>query len=132
METKMRIIYGKWGIDFESPPYMSDRQRVAFISFMQRLLPNIKVVNIQEKKKLGPGGGESKHWTQNELELLLKTDDNDTLAKKLGRTEMSVKMERAERLPEFFAWAQRKGYVVPAVDVDREPLIKKFFEEREK
>lgn len=125
----MRLIYGEWGIDLGAPVYMSDQQRERFIEFMQRLLPSIKVENIQEKEKPGPGGGKARTWTKDELELLLKTDDNETLARKLERPEMSVMMKRAELQPEFFGWAQRNGYVIPAENTTREPLIRKFLEE---
>jgi len=125
----MRLIYGEWGIDFGAPVYMSDQQRERFIKFMQRLLPNIKIENVREIDKPGPGGGKARTWTKDELELLLKTDDNETLEGKLGRPELSIGMKRAELQPEFFGWAERNGYVIPAENTKREPLIRNFLEE---
>ncbi|MEM2936693.1 MAG: hypothetical protein QW231_05915 [Candidatus Bathyarchaeia archaeon] len=127
----MRIIYGDYGIDFEAPVYMSPSQIKKFIEFMQTLCPGIGIKEVREKEKPGPTGGGVKRWTRDELELLLQTEDNEVLARKLGRTEMSVKMERAQLLPEFFEWAEKRGYVVPMLSSERIPLIRKFLEERE-
>lgn len=127
----MRLIYGEWGIDLEAPVYMSEQQRKKFIKFMQGLLPSIKIKNVREKEKPGPGG-RGKPWTKDELELLLKTDDNKTLVRKLGRKEMSIGMGRAELQPKFFGWAERNGYVIPAEDTKRESLVRKFFAETQK
>lgn len=52
----MRLVYGEYGIDFEAPVYMSDRQRKKFIKFMQGILPSVRVAHIREKEKPGPAG----------------------------------------------------------------------------
>jgi hypothetical protein len=127
----MRLIYGEWGIDLEAPVYMSEEQRRKFIKFMQGLLPDIKVEKVREKEKPGPGG-RPKPWTKDELELLLKTDDNETLARKLRRNEMSIRMRRAQLQPEFFGWANRNGHVIPVENKKRESLIRKFLAEAQK
>jgi transcriptional regulator GlxA family with amidase domain len=111
----MKLVYGEYGIDFEAPVYMSDEQREKFIKFMQKLLPTIKVTFVREKEKLCSGGGTARPWTIDELVFLLKTDDNEALARKIGRTEMSIRMERAQLQPEFFRWAEKMATSSPQV-----------------
>lgn len=122
------LLHGERCIDFEAPVYMSDQQRKKFIKFMRKLVPSIKVVYVQEKERKGPGGGQIKPWTKHEFGLLLKTDDNEMLEKKLGRSMMSIRLQRGQLQPEFFRWAEREGYVIPMDNRKREPLIKKFLE----
>lgn len=121
------LLHGDRCIDFEAPVYMSEQQRERFIKFMQKLVPGIKVAYVQEKERKPPRG-EPKPWTKHELGLLLRTDDNETLMKKLGRSSMSIRLQRGELQPEFFKWAKKEGHVIPIDNREREPLIKKFLE----
>jgi len=126
------LLHGDRAIDFEAPVYMSDQQRKRFIKFMRKLVPDIKVEHIQEIDMPGPGGGSGKDWTKQELALLLTTDDNETLAKKLERSDMSITLKRGELQPEFFKWAKKEGHVIPVDKRERERLIKKFLETHKK
>ena len=121
------LIKGEY-LDFEAPIQMTEEQRKEFIRFMRDLFGNIKIEKVLEKtKEMGERKINPKKWLPEELSLLLEPLDNKEIAIKTKRTEMSVKMARGWFVPEFLAWAKRKGYSLP-VKIE---VIKEFIDERE-
>ena len=127
----MKIITHEDGyVDLEAPINMSDEQIENFISFMKSLFPGIEVEDIEEPiKDVGDREITQKNWTVDELTLLLGPNDNDELATKMGRTSMSVLMQRGHFVPEFMVWAKKKGYTYTPKSVDKK-LVEKFVKER--
>jgi hypothetical protein len=127
----MRIIITKEGyVDLEAPINMTDKQIEKFVSFMKSLFPYIETLEVNEPIKEFPiGTGDKKHWNNiDELSLLLGPDDNDTIASKTGRNEMSVRMKRGDFVKEFMAWAKKKGYSYSPKSVEKE-VVKEFLQE---
>jgi len=116
-------------IDFEAPAHMTEKQRNIFIESLGKMIPRgIGVVNIEEPPVyVGEREAKMKKWEADEYYLLLMpTEDNNDLAKKMGRSEMSVRMQRGEFVSAFLVWAKRKGYKLP---VSRK-MVTEFLQER--
>ena len=127
----MKILVYKSGyVDLDSPVHMTETQRKKFIEFFRSMFPgNVEVYDIKEKtKNYHSREIIQKKWTIEEYELLLGPDSNLELSEKLGRTEMSVKMQRGSFVPEFFAWLKKKGYSQSSIN---KKLIEKYLEEKE-
>ena len=124
----MKILIKDGYVDFEAPIQMTDYQREKFIKFMKKMFPSdFKTREVSEKsKEMGEREASPKKWTINEYSLLLSPKSNKELAKKLGRTEMSVKMERGHFVPEFMVWAKKKGY---ALSEDKK-IIQEFLDKK--
>ncbi|MEM4729026.1 MAG: hypothetical protein QXH42_04610 [Thermoplasmata archaeon] len=90
---------------------MSEEQRKRFIRFFEETFPgNVMVEERQEAtKEVHPGERKMKSWSVDEYVALLGPEDNDTLAKKLKRTVMSVQMRRGGFIPDFAEWLKKKG-----------------------
>ncbi len=98
----MIVTINNYLVDFEAPIWMSENQRVKFIAFFKNLFSETKVINIKEpEKKVRYSERRIKHWSPKEYSLLFTPKTNEELAEELGRSEMSVNMQRAEFLPEF-------------------------------
>ncbi len=125
----LRIVFADNGlVDFGEPIWMSDGQREGLVRFMEGLLDHTPdVVPVREKERRGPGLTEGKKdWTIDEYCELLSPSSNATVAKRLGRSGMGVRMKRGDFVPSFLAWLKRKGYTLPAT----KELVTQFFEER--
>jgi hypothetical protein len=129
----MKLLFNKYGkIDLENPVYMEEDQFEKFISFLRNLLrENIEIKNVNEKERfINPDTKRHpKKWDPAELILLLdsKVKDNE-LIKKLGRSQMSIGMQRAQFIPEFISWAKSKGFEANKIT---RTIIKQFLEERD-
>lgn len=117
-------------VDLEAPINMSDRQIEKFVSFMKSSFSGIETLEVKEPvKEFAIGTGDKKDWNNvDELSLLLGPDDNDTIASKTGRNEMSVRMKRGDFVKEFMAWAKKKGYAYSPRSVEKK-VVKEFLQE---
>ncbi|MCA9459401.1 MAG: hypothetical protein KC550_02520 [Nanoarchaeota archaeon] len=89
-------------IDFERPFIMEDEtERKKFKKFLKETFPeqfsgSKDVIEKDKKAPKDPQERKPKHWTKEELlELYIGKDDSE-IAKKLGRSEMSVRMKGAD------------------------------------
>lgn len=70
---------------------------------------------------------EPKSWTVDECCALFGPDTTKQLARKLKRSDKSVRIHRGEFVPGYVAWLKEKGYVY---NVNR-MLVKQFLMELE-
>lgn len=114
--------------DFGAPVNMNEKQREKFVSFMQSMFGDS--VETEEVEEITRGYGEReveiKKWDVDDYCALFNPEDNETVARKTNRTEMSVRMRRGEFIPEFMIWLKKKGYALPP----QRKHIKEFLEER--
>lgn len=122
------FVYGSGYVDLEAPIQMTEFQRKEFINFFKEIFPDIEVKEIEEP--VGPPIGKrgEKEWSLDEYQLLLDSRyNNKTIASKINRTEMAVRMKRGEFLPDFFVWLKKKGYASKEID---KRLIEEYLEEK--
>lgn len=128
----MRILVGHRGsVDFDRPLELDEQKRQKFIDFIKMLFEPSVVEVIPNATPRGERLGEKifqVSWSRSERKLLLRTDNNEILAEKLGRSWMSVVMQRGFFLPDFDAWCARNGYTRKG---DYGNLIEKYLEEKE-
>jgi hypothetical protein len=128
----MKILVGHRGsVDFDEPLKLNEQKKQKFIEFIKTLFdPSVVEVTpsrTPRSKRLGEKNfGVS--WNRKEQALLLGTDNNETLTEKLGRSWMSVVIQRGTLLPDFDAWCARNGYIRRG---DYSDLIEKYLNERE-
>lgn len=122
-------VYKSGLVDLEAPIQMKEDQREKFVEFFKKMFPNDIEVHYREEKtkKFGTKEVEQKKWIIDEYALLLTPNDNSNLAARMGRTEMSVRMQRGHFVSDFLVWLKKKGYSLP---VDK-TLIKEYMEEKE-
>jgi len=128
----MKILVNKSGaIDLENPIYMEEDQFEKFKSFLKGLLnEEIEIKEVKEKERIMHPDGDRhpKRWGEDELILLLDpTIKESELIKKLGRSSMSISMQRAQFIPEFVSWAKSKGFEANKIT---RTIIKQFLEEK--
>lgn len=114
----MKILVNDNWIDLESPICMSEGQRLAFIGFFRDNFGEVEVLDVEEAtKEFGPREVVMKEWTEKDLLELLGPKDNETIAREMDRTIMSVKMKRGSFVPNFWKWMKDSGRNAP-VDLD--------------
>lgn len=128
----MKILYSKDNkVDFENPVYMEEDQLNKFKGFLRNLLnETIEVKEVKEKERvISVDDRHPKKWNEEELILLLDPGVNENeLVKKLGRSSMSISMQRAQFIPSFIAWAKSKGFDASKIT---QTIIKQFLEEKD-
>lgn len=122
----MKIVFSSDGVlDLEDPIVMTDEQWEKFVEFIESLLrEEVKVSDVQEPPGHAPGGGSPKRWTSADFLELLGAVSNEVVAKRLKRSEMSVKMMRGWFTMTFLGWLDRKGYSIPATTAQVEEYLK--------
>jgi len=122
------LVYKSGYIDLEVPVQMTEFQREEFINFFKEIFPDAEIKEVEEPVGSPIGERGEKEWSADEYQLLLDSRyDNKTIASKINRTEMAVRMKRGEFLPDFFVWLKRKGYVSKKID---KKIIEKYLEEK--
>jgi hypothetical protein len=121
-------------VDFEAPIYMDDEYFKKFCDFLGQLTKeDIEIIQVKEKERYNNPTKEEKHakkWKAEELLLLLDTaNSSEKLVQELKRTETSIKMQRAQFVPGFISWLDKKGFTSDKTNKD---LIKKFLEDSNK
>ncbi|MFQ5909979.1 MAG: hypothetical protein ACE5IJ_04565 [Thermoplasmata archaeon] len=112
----MKIVFSKDGlVDLETPIVMTEEQLKQFVEFLGSLSEEEVVLSeVQEPPGSPPGASSPRRWSSRELLELLGTGSNQSLANKLNRSTMSVRMKRGEFVMDFLGWLRRKGYRLPA------------------
>lgn len=125
----MKILLYKSGhIDLEAPINITEDQFDLFAKFFEDNFPNMDFIEKREAtKKTGTSEGEHKDWTLEDYLMLLEPSDNSSLAAKMDRTEMGIRMKRGQFVFDFLAWMKRKGYSLPV----NKAIVKEFFGEQE-
>lgn len=121
-------------VDFEAPIYMDEEYFKRFCDFLEKLTSEkIEVLLVKEKERYDNPNKEEKHpkrWIAEELLLLLDTTNSmRKLVEKLKRTEMSIKMQRAQFVPAFISWLDKKRITLNKENIG---LIEQFLEETKK
>jgi len=125
----MRILIGdKGNVDFGSPVNMSEQQFGEFKKLLEELFDIVDIEHKEEvrSERLGDKNFQ-RPWSPEERALLLEIGDNEEVAERLGRTVMSVQIQRGEWVPNFKRWADEKGYNF--IQEIRKGNIKKLIEE---
>lgn len=122
------LIYESGHVDLEAPINMAQYQFDVFTKFFEDNFDNVDYIDkIEATKKAGTGEGDHKDWTLEDYLALLEPIDNLSLATKMDRTEMGVRMKRGQFVFDFLAWMKKKGYSLPV----NKAIIKEFFGEKE-
>ncbi|MDG6225854.1 MAG: hypothetical protein QCI82_10125 [Candidatus Thermoplasmatota archaeon] len=122
----MKLLFHDNWIDLEAPVYMSEGQRFILINFFKDNYEDVEVEEVQEAgRNIGARESIIKEWTENDLLILLSSSDNETIAKQMNRTIMSVKMKRGYFVPDFWKWMRDRG-ITPPADIE---LIRKYVNE---
>lgn len=122
----MKIYVSQTHVDFEAPIQMTEIQLEKFINFFKNIFKDIEIIEVVEADRWPPGSGEHIRWTVDDYLALLKPGDNIEVASEIGRSEMSIRMQRGSFVPEFLSWMNKKGYSVPYT---RE-MIEEYLEEK--
>ena len=112
----MKILYSnKEYVDFAAPIFSNEQQRTKIVDFFKKNFPNIEVIeDVKEKDKvMNIKPRAIKHWTAEELYLLILPLSSEEICDKTGRNIMSVNMKRSSFEPEFRAWLRQRGYQFP-------------------
>ncbi len=122
----MKIVFSRDGVlDLETPIVMTHEQLEKFVEFLGSLLrEEVEVSDVQEPPGHAPGAGSPKRWTSAELLELLGAVSNKSLANRLKRSTMSVRMQRGAFTMTFLGWLDRKGYSIPATVAQVEEYLK--------
>lgn len=121
------LIYKSGHVDLEAPINMTQDQFDIFTKFFENYFHNVEYAEkIEATKKAGTGEGEHKDWTLEDYLTLLEPIDNLSLATKMDRTEMGIRMKRGQFVFDFLAWMKKKGYSLPV----NKAIIKEFFGEQ--
>jgi len=122
------LIYESGLIDLEAPINMTQDQFDIFTKFFEDKFQNVEYIDkIEATRKAGTSEGEHKDWTLEDYLALLEPIDNLSLAAKMDRTEMGIRMKRGQFVFDFLAWMKKKGYSLPV----NKAIIKEFFGEQE-
>jgi len=119
-------------VDFDSPIKMSLKQRNEFIKFLRSIFAVVEedYVNEFRNERLGDKIFGGRKWTIAEYELILQMDDTAEIAKQLGRTWMSVHIQRGKFIFEFNSWLNKNRKNI--INYDLKKLIYDFLEFKKK
>jgi hypothetical protein len=126
-KTMKIYIYDSGHVDLEAPINMTQAQFDIFAQFLEDNFHVDYIDKVEATKKAGTGEGDHKDWTLDDYLALLEPIDNLSLAAKMDRTEMGIRMKRGQFVFDFLAWMKKKGYSLP---VNR-AIIMEFFGEKE-
>lgn len=126
----MKILTKGNRLDLEAPIYMDDQYFEDFCKFLSDLIgKQVEVVQTKEKERyVGEAERHPVKWKAEDLFLLLSPLDHDELTKRLKRSNMSVLMRQGEFVPQFMAWARKKGFTEGDITV---AAVNKYLEENE-
>ncbi|MEM5803241.1 MAG: hypothetical protein QW350_00705 [Candidatus Aenigmatarchaeota archaeon] len=142
----VKILIGDKGyIDFEKPVRMNEKQKDDFINLLKNIF-SPTVIIIEEIRgfrnwRIGEKKSYPREWTAEEYEILLNGDSHEEIAKKLGRSPMSVLIRDGVWRPKLLRWCQQKNKnlltennleIIKEFLKENEDLIKKHREEKKK
>ena len=110
----MKILIGDNGnVDFDGPIEANDEQVEKLINFFRSIYRREVVETDTDSDFRSERIGEKlfqKSWSVPEYAALLDLDkDTDELSEELGRTWMSVDIQRGQWIPRFQTWAERNN-----------------------
>lgn len=123
-------------LDLEAPIWLDEEYFQKFISFLRENFPEeVKVSYVDEKERImnAEEGKSPREFGNEELSYLLDPDMGvNQISKKTGRTEVSVKMKKAQFVPEFISWARSKEIDINEKTKEEvKAIISQFIEDRE-
>lgn len=123
------LVSGNGLVDLRSPISVTEKQKVAIFDFFKRNFSNFEVIEIVEpQKSFESVGNEKKKWSLDDYAILLEHLDEDTIARKIGRSAMSVRMKLGEFVPEFNKWLKQKNLA----NQKNKENVKRFLEDKER
>ena len=122
----MKIYVSQTHVDLEAPIQMTEKQLEGFKNFFENMFKEVEIRDVEEADRAPPGSGERSRWTADDYLALLKPDNNTEIAGELGRSDMSIRMQRGSFVPDFLSWMNKKGHSVPYT---RE-MIEEYIEEK--
>lgn len=122
----MEIYVSQTHVDLEAPIQMTEEQREKFINFFENMFSNVEINEVIEPDRGPPGSGEHIRWTVDHYLALLKPGNNEEIAKEIGRSDMSIRMQRGFFVPDFLSWMNKKGYSAPYT----RKMIQEYLEEK--
>jgi len=129
----MKILKGdKGNIDFAYSLELTEVQREKLIKFLRKMFYHVEEVERSDlsRDRLGSDNPFNKEWENEEYELLFKIDeDNGNVARKLGRTWMSIEMKRVFWMPLMIKWASEKDMDIYRANIKK--LVADFIKEHE-
>jgi len=131
----MKIFVGDNGnVDFDGPIEVNDEQFEKIIDFFKTLYRSEVVEIDTESDFRSERIGEKlfqKTWSVAEYAALLDLDkDTDELSEELGRTWMSVDIQRGQWIPRFQTWAKRSNKNFIKGDIKK--IVKEYFDDLDK
>ncbi|KXB00509.1 hypothetical protein AKJ41_04000 [candidate division MSBL1 archaeon SCGC-AAA259O05] len=127
----MKILIGdKGNVDFDEPVEMTKEQKDRFLQFLGSIFSVVEERRVSESRSDRMGDKVFRRkWTIDEYAVLLETEGTSKVAERLGRTWMSVDIQRGSFLPSYMAWAEKKG--VDLVQENRKELIEEFLRDKQ-
>jgi Rps23 Pro-64 3,4-dihydroxylase Tpa1-like proline 4-hydroxylase len=127
----MKIFVGDNGnIDFDGPIEATDEQIEKIISFFKSIYrPEVVEVDIESGFRSERIGEKlfQKTWSVAEYAALLDLDkDTEELSEELGRTWMSVDIQRGQWIPRFQNWTKRNNKNFIKGDIKK--IVKEFID----
>jgi hypothetical protein len=121
-------------VDFEAPVWMDEDNFNKIFLFFKEHFGKVEVIDVKEKDRfenINKKSKESKRWEAEELVLLLnpKISINE-LVIKLKRSEMSIKMQRAQFMPSFISWARKNNISIE--EIPNKENVERYLEESAK
>lgn len=127
------ILDGSKGkIDFQAPVEMTDQQYKDFIELLQDIFSEEAVAErTMDETRTDRLGDKhfSREWTNSERALLYELGDTREISNKLGRSWMSVDIQRGHFLPPFLDWIEDKNHDLMRDDIKK--LVEEYMEDKE-
>tara|TARA_Y100000310_G_scaffold328134_1_gene395731 strand:+ start:479 stop:1105 length:627 start_codon:yes stop_codon:yes gene_type:complete len=125
------LIGNKGRIDFATPISMTEEQKNKFFDLLNELYDVVELDYVLNFRNDRLGSKEiTARWTAKEYRTLLQIDDYETVAKKLGRTEMSIIMRAGSVIPRLILWCEEKGVPVGSITLEHIETFLKEIEDR--
>ena len=105
---------------------MNAEQKEKFIKFFEDMFEDFEIKEINEPNRAPPNSGEIRRWTVDDYLAILEPIDNSEASIKIGRSEMSIRMQRGSFLSEFIPWMKKNGYSEPYT----KEIIEEYIKER--
>jgi len=126
METL--LIGSKDRLDFGTPIPMSKKQQDEFLELLRGMYEPVDMEYVSEFREARLGSREiNARWTAKEYRILLQLEDYETVARKLGRTNMSVIMHTGKIVPKLMMWCEDKDVSISQITLqDIETFLKEI------
>jgi vacuolar-type H+-ATPase subunit I/STV1 len=110
-------------LDFKAPIFTDEEYLKKIVAFLRSTGKEVKVQEVKEverftidpNREIKPA---KESWTAEELILLF--DEKIALSqiiKKIGRSEVAIKMRKAEFVPSFLSWCKKEGHSEPTIKI---------------